>query len=345
MRTRMLTKSLTLIAVMLVLGAGMAAAQNVDYDQFEGSFEDFAADLASSLPLNSSIGNNTPDAYIGKLLAVPPNFSVGVTTGASTIPYKTVEAAMDDLDLEKGEIDRFSGIGVPMPAYTVDARVGGFVLPFDVGLKIGGVPRTDFGMMPAELEYFLVGADVRYALIEQGAVLPNLSVGAGYNYLQGAVFIPDVDNNDYTFEIPDGSGDELAFSDPDLSFDWQSSVIDFKVQASKQFLVVTPFAGLGASYGISAAGGGLESELLYEGSKATEDDIDDIEQAFEDAGYDAPELDRNDGIRIGSDVNGWGMRLFGGVGFNILALKLDLGAGYDVLGNNFMGSLSARFQL
>jgi hypothetical protein len=345
MKSHKSTRFLSIIAVLLVLTSGLAVAQNVDYKAFEDSFESFASDVASSLPLNSSIGNNTPDAYIGQLLSAPPHFSIGVTTGASTIPYKTIEAAMKDLDLKTGAINQFSGIGVPLPAYTVDARVGGFILPFDVGLKIGGVPRTDFGVMPADLEYFLVGADVRYAVIEQGAVLPNVSVGVGYNYLSGQVFVPDVYNNDYTFEIPDGSGDTLSFSDPDLTFNWQSSVIDFKVQASKQFLVVTPFAGLGTSVGISSAGGGLESALLYNGTKASNQDIKDIEDAFEAAGYDAPNLDPDQGILIGSDVNGWGLRAFGGVGFNILALKLDLGLGYDVLGSNLMGSLSARFQL
>lgn len=335
---------LSVTAVLLVLATGMAVGQDVDYRTFEDSFESFASDMASSLPLNSSIGNNTPDAYIGQLLSVPPHFSLGVTTGASTIPYKSVKAVMTDLDLDDGAIEQFSGLGVPLPAYTVDARVGGFILPFDVGLKLGGVPRTDFGVMPAELEYFLVGADVRYAVIEQGAVLPNVSVGVGYNYLSGQVFVPDVYSNEYTFEIP-GSGDELSFSDPDLTFNWRSSVIDFKVQASKQFLVVTPFAGLGTSLGISSAGGGLESELQYKGTAADSSDIKDIEDAFEGAGFDAPDLDPDQGILIGSDVHGWGLRAFGGVGFNILALKLDVGLGYDVLGSNLMGSLSGRFQL
>jgi hypothetical protein len=336
-----------IMTALLVLTSGLAVAQNVDYSTFEDSFESFASDVASSLPLNSSIGNNTPDAYIGQLLSAPPHFSIGVTTGASTIPYKTVEAAMKDLDLDTGQIDQLSGIGVPLPAYTVDARVGGFILPFDVGLKIGGVPRTDFGMLPAELEYFLVGADVRYAVIEQGAVLPNVSVGVGYNYLSGQVFVPDVVNAGYSVNIPDGSGgtDSLELSDPDLTFNWQSSVIDFKVQASKQFLVVTPFAGLGTSVGISSAGGGLRSDLTLNGSDVTDSTIRTIEDNFEAAGIDPPNLDKDDGISIGSDVNGWGLRAFGGVGFNILALKLDLGLGYDVLGGNLMGSLSARFQL
>ena len=334
------------VALTLIVPA-FAAAQTVDYDTFESSFENFAGDVASSLPLNSSIGNNTPDAYIGQLLSVPPHFSIGLTTGASTIPYKTIDDAMSDLDLDTGAIDQFSGIGVPLPAYTVDARVGGFLLPFDVGLKIGGVPSGTLGVGDTDLEYFLVGADVRYAVIEQNAVLPNVSVGVGYNYLSGQVFIPDVVDAGYEVGIPETST-SLRLSDPDLQFNWQSSVIDFKVQASKQFLIVTPFAGLGTSVGISSAGGGLESNLEYDDGTgyrdATSDDIKEIEDAFDAAGYDAPDLDKGS-IGVGDDVNGWAFRAFGGVGFNILAFKLDLGLGYDLIGRNLMGSLSARFQL
>ena len=97
--------------------------------------------------------------------------------------------------------------------------------------------------------------------------------------------------------------------------------------------------------GISSAGGGLRSDLKLNGSDVSSSDIQTIEDNFKAAGIDPPDLDNHSGISIGSDVNGWGLRAFGGVGFNILALKLDLGLGYDVLGGNLMGSLSARFQL
>lgn len=345
-----------LAAALLVLMSGLAAAQTVDYSTFEDSFESFATDVASSLPLNSSIGNTTPDAYIGKLLSAPPRFSIGLTTGASTIPYETIETAMNDLNLDTGQINQFSGIGVPLPAYTVDVRLGGFVLPFDVGLKVGGVPRTDFGVMPTEVEYLLAGADVRYAVIEENAVLPNLSIGAGYNFLSGQIFVPNVVNAGYQVDIPDGSGgiqSSLRLSDPDLTFNWQTSVVDFKVQASKKFLVVTPYAGFGTSVGLSSAGGGLFSKLQYDPdgpgaagySDVTRGDISDIEDDFNSVGIDPPDIDPEEGISIGSDVNGWAFRAFGGVGFNILALRLDVGVGYDILGRNVLGSVSGRFQL
>jgi hypothetical protein len=352
MTPRRLTCTICALAAMVLLGAPTAGAQTIDYSEFEDSFESFASDVASSLPLNSSIGNVTPDAYVGKLLSAPPHFSLGVTTGASTIPYDTVKDAMNQLGVDTGTIDQFSGIGVPLPAYTVDLRLGGFVLPFDVGLKLGGVPKTDFGVMPAQLEYFLAGADVRFALVEQTAALPNISIGAGYNYLAGQVFVPDAVPAGYELTIPDPSGgpDSLRFTDPDLTFNWRTSVVDFKAQISKKLLFITPYAGLGTSVGLSAAGGGLFSKLQYSDdggpyTDVTQSDIDQIEQNFDDAGIDVPDLDPEEGISIASDVDGWAFRAFGGVGFNIFVMRLDLGVGYDILGRNLLGSVSGRIQL
>ena len=71
MHTHHEVRFLSIMAALLVLTSGLAVAQNVDYSTFEDSFESFASDVASSLPLNSSIGNNTPDAYIGQLLSGP----------------------------------------------------------------------------------------------------------------------------------------------------------------------------------------------------------------------------------------------------------------------------------
>jgi hypothetical protein len=107
---------------------------------------------------------------------------------------------------------------------------------------------------------------------------------------------------------------------------------------------------LGTSVGLSAAGGGLFSKLQYSDdggpyTDVTQSDIDQIEQNFDDAGIDVPDLDPEEGISIASDVDGWAFRAFGGVGFNIFVMRLDLGVGYDILGRNLLGSVSGRIQL
>ncbi len=335
------------VAVVMLLSLGTQVdAQTISYDDFQEGLESFASDLASGLPLNATIGNTWSDAYIGPLFGAPPHFGVGLTIGASTLPFDTVDQVFTDLGLDMpSDVENFSSYGVPFPAYTADVRLGGFALPFDFGVKIGGLNSGMFGSMPFEFEYLLAGADIRYALVEEEGPKPDISVGIGYNYLYSEIVVPDVFGSTYSFEIPDGSGDILAFEDPDLAFNWGASVIDLKAQISKKVLILRPFAGLGTSYSTAQAGGGLRSRLLKNGTPVSQAEIDAIEAQFAAAGFPIPELDAEEGISVISDVSGWGFRVFGGMGFKILALNLDLGMGYDLLGKNLQASLGARMQL
>ena len=49
-------------------------------------FQTFATAAASSLPLETSVGLNWSDAYIGQF----PHFGIGLTVGAATIPFSAV---------------------------------------------------------------------------------------------------------------------------------------------------------------------------------------------------------------------------------------------------------------
>jgi hypothetical protein len=80
-------------------------------------------------------------------------------------------------------------------------------LPFgiDIGAFVGGVPSTDFK---------LLGAEVRYAILEGGVAVPAVAIRGGYTVLQGS-------------------------DDIDLS----SASIDLSV--SKGLTVFTPYGGIG----------------------------------------------------------------------------------------------------
>ncbi len=334
-------KTLVTIALLLVIGLiGVAPVfgQTVDYADFEAGFKDFATDLASGLPLNATIGNTWSDAYIGKLLGGVPHFGVGITVGASTLPYDTVNQVFTDLGLSMpSDIENFSSYGVPFPAYTADLRIGGFALPFDFGVKLGGLNSGMFGSMPFDFEYLLAGADIRFALIEEAGPKPDISVGIGYNYLYSEIVVPDVASG-YEVELP--NSERLQFADPDLAMNWGASVFDLKAQVSKKILILRPFGGLGLSYATSQVGGGLSSDVTYTGGS-----IEQAKQDLIDAGFPVPdELDQT-GINISSAVTGWGFRVFGGLGFKILLLNFDLGLGYDILGGNIQAALGARMQL
>ena len=57
--------------------------------------------------------------------------------------------------------------------------------------------------------------------------------------------------------LPSGGTYTFTFQNPTFNFFWNTNVIDAKVQVSKNLFIITPYIGLGASYGISNAGGGL----------------------------------------------------------------------------------------
>jgi hypothetical protein len=51
------------------------------------------------------------------------------------------------------------------------------------------------------------------------------------------------------------------------------------------------------------------------------------------------------GIRRRADPAGWALRLFGGTSINLLFLRLDLDADWNVLTGSYGGNVNLRFQL
>lgn len=344
-----------LVIVLLLSVAVTAWGQATTLGAYEDGFQNFVEEFSKSLPMNSTIGLNWSDAYIGQLMRVPPNFGVGVTAGVTTIPYRAFENLFDDLGVAiPGEISDFSAVGVPFPAYAIDARIGGFILPFDIGLKFGTLPGgVDFG--DANVEYTMFGADVRYAVMEQGIGLkPDISLALGYNRLNGAVSVPtgigriEIEEVPYDPNNPSATG-SLALDDPDLDFDWGANVIDLRAQASKKILFVEPHIGLGAAFGISDSSANLSSDVLLDtgGGYTVVDQttINNIKQAAQAAGITLPDDFDQTSFGVSSNVNTFALRIFGGTSFNILILRLDLGLMYNITSGSVGGSLGARIQL
>ena len=338
---------IVIVVVLLVFASYGAFAQAFSFAQFQTAFQDFANGAASALPLDSSVGLNWSDAYIGQLLDAPPHFGIGVTVGAATIPYSAVSNAMNAFGVSlPSNLNFLSSIGLPLPAYTVDVRIGGFILPFDIGLKFGYLPQNglaSFGISSFKMDYLIVGGDIRYALMKDSGFSPGLSVGIGYTYMRGEASLPNVFGGGVTVSnvtFPDNSVHSLGFSNPNLDFLWNTSVIDLKVQLSKNLFIITPYIGLGASYGISNAGGGMSANMTVDGSPATQSQIDQINQAT-GSNYTL----QNPGFAVKASANGFSTRVFGGLSFNIFILKLGLGAEYEFLSGSFAGMANARIQL
>jgi len=342
-------KKTVVVLLVLVLAAAGAFAQT--FTQFQSAFSGVAKGVSDSLALESSVGLAWSDAWVGQLADVPPHFGIGVTTGAALIPYASIQNALTTFSgaIPSG-VSFISSFGMPLPTYTVEVRLGGFLLPFDIGLKGGWIPSnglSSLGVSGISVDYLTLGGDFRLGIIQDRGFLPGLSLGVGYTYLRGSVDVPGVFSGpiNVTSISYGGNTYDVRFTDPSLNFNWSSSVIDAKLQLSKTLLFITPFAGVGASYGFSNAGGGMQAQMQVQKNglgyhAATQQDIDDLNAAT-GSSYTL----QNQGFGVTQATNGFSFRAFGGLSINIFFLKIGVGAEYEFVTGNLAGMANVRFQL
>ena len=345
-------KRITIVLILASLLTIPVTAQDVTdikevlFNDYAKSFVDFAEGAASALPFNTTVGLNWSDAYIGKF----PRFGVGLTVGTTLMPYSAFSGVAETLDVNLVDaVPIIETFGAPIPAYTLDARLGGFFLPFDVGFKIGFLPEDAKAFVPPNvtLDYLLVGGDVRIALLkERKGLIPDLSVGIGYNYLKGSVGMVGIVGK--TIDITNiGKAPlpviNLSLKDPNLTFGWTANAIDLKVQLSKKILIFTPSVGLGVAFGSGQAGGGLETEVLVDGEKITDEDIKNITEAAEAADQVVPDVTPVS-VSIFEESTGTSVRVFGGASVSLFFLKIDLCGMYNFTSKTLGGSVNARVQ-
>lgn len=396
-------KRFLLVFMILMFTAGGLAFGQLDVtqlDTYQDAFDQFALGVANVLPMASTVGLQWSDAYIGQF----PHLGFGVSAGFASIPLNTI---VDSLSLLEGltgvsATDIFAqepfatmsnyGLGLPFPAATADLRIGGFGLPFDIGLKFGMLPafaRDEIQRAVPEiqqLDYLLWGADIRMALVKERkrSIIPDITIGGGYNYFRGKIamggILPGFSMSGIT--LPDAgqvSADDpstwdqadtatntysVDFTSPEVGFQWESHVIDFKAQVSKKVLLLfTPYAGVGASYGRSRAGGGIYSGMSVSGDGTYDDLNQDLQNAIEIynqivasggdpadygmedlSGMTIPDPSVADGFVVNQWVNGWGFRVYGGLSINLWVLKIDASIMYDILGRSLGAQAGIRLQ-
>ena len=328
-------KILTLITISL-LAIGTVSAQTYDLDDVEASFEEFADGVANALPAATNLGLNWNDAYVGSF----PHMGLGLTLGIVMLPIDAFEDVYN-MTGNSDDFDDFSDIGIPLPVYTGDFRMGIPLLPIpmDMGFKFGVLNSNMLEIEDFDLGYMMVGADVRWGIWEDRGLRgfrPDLSIGVGYTYLKGNITVPI---DDQTIDVSDSIiYNDMNIRDTEMYFDWGSSVLDLKAQISKRILILNLSAGVGASYGWSHAGGGIRGTTVDVDGYAVDSVI--IDTLSDLAGVDID----TDGVDVTSDVSGGSFRVFGGAGLNLWLLKIDLGLLYAVPSNTLGGSLNVRLQ-
>ncbi|GHU23182.1 hypothetical protein FACS1894164_07050 [Spirochaetia bacterium] len=320
-------KKFTAIALSLSLFGAVPVFSQIDLSSITDKIDDFAGELAGTLPMTSTIGLNWSGAHVGL-------FGVGLSGGFTTLKSDTLGDLIGEFGVSGNRLPDWTGsLGTPLPAYAIDGRFG-ITKNLDIGVKFGWIPDSIKGLAGdnLNLDYLLAGAQVRLK------ILPIFHVGVGYNFLKGGIGTTLPVGT--TFDVGNPAT-TITVKDPELSLNWSSHVIDAQAQVSIPIIIATPYAGLGVNYAWSNAGYNLKvSTDLSPTDKTT----------LENAGIDISD-DKNFG-KTSEVAPGLGFRVYGGISFNVTILKIDLTVMYNLgsdvndLGNLFSdigqkGSLGA----
>ena len=185
-----MNKRLPLLLSLLTL-APASYADNLDIKQLSGiaqsEFRQFSEDMGAALSYKGII----PAESLGIT-----GFDVNVSVSATKLEYARIA----------GRVTNGSTVD-----YVLLPRVSahkGLPFGFDVGLSLSAVPSSNIK---------LVGAEVRYALVQGGVAMPAVAARASYSKLIGV--------------------DPLKFETKGLD-----------ISTSKGFAMVTPYAGAGVNW-------------------------------------------------------------------------------------------------
>ncbi len=267
---------------------------------------DFANDLNVTLPNAATQQNVYSSAWIGKLFpSAPPHFAVGFEAGVTKLNLKPLK--------EMTEIFGISGLPSLMvyPTITVNGRIGGFVLPFDIGFSGMYMDLSNLNSLADGLgiKMFNIGGDFRYALLKGEGVLPQVSLGVGYYYIGGRV----------------------SYSKDDLSakIDYSAHTFFLQAQISKTLLFFTPFAGV---RGIFSS---CDSDWTWNVSAARIANISNY-------------TDLSTGGGGKNSTNFFGQiipQIYGGFGMSLGFFSLNLSGALDLRNIIWAADLSLRFQM
>lgn len=274
-------------------------------------------DVMTDVIPNAQLQQNVwADAWIGHILP-KPNFGFGVNAGVSKLKLDSLKSAGDALGMD------MSGVPSTMvfPVATVDLRVGGFFLPFDVGFTISGLDTSKIGALdkaisPAYFDFFTIGGDIRYAVLKGGAILPKVSVGLGVYHMSGHIGAEK-----------DGSAAEMDFS---------ATTLSLSAQVSKKLVFFVPFAGARVMFTSSSVNWKAKAnwaKILKTNSNIQNAiDYGILPQTFS-GGTDKGLFEHVRPV------------IYGGFAFDLAVIDITLSGSYDFVSSIPSGAVSIRFAL
>ncbi|MCQ2610203.1 MAG: hypothetical protein MJ169_00510 [Treponema sp.] len=174
---------------------------------------------------NATVQQNVyAKAFIGKLFpAFPPHFGIGIDGGVTRLDATELNNAASMLGFTKLTNDMI------FPTFSANARIGGLFLPFDLSFSCFGFDSSKIKGIPNDftVNWFCIGGDLRWAILDGSGLLPALSIGAGYYYTKGIIGV----GNSSTASLSQETVMHTGFA---------------SIQLSKTIIFFTPYVGFRA---------------------------------------------------------------------------------------------------
>ena len=282
----------------------------------ENGLNDFCDDLADVIPNSQTQQNVYAEAWIGKIFP-GFHFGAGVNAGVSALDVSTLKDAA--LALGVDDVKDINDTLV-FPTITVDARLGGIILPFDIGVTAMSIDTSkmdsvDKAIDPVAIDFFTLGADIRYAIFQGGFMRPKWSVGAGFYYTKGGV---DVD-------------DDTAKA----SLDFKSTTFMVNTQASIKLLCLVPFIGGRALFSKTSVDWKVNADWARIIAKESDTYYEGVANALKWGILPRSFSGSSSGFSVYPQV-------FGGIGLDLLFLNLTVSGSYDIASKIPSAAVSVR---
>lgn len=272
--------------------------------------------IVDAMPDSLAMQGIYSDAWIGMLIP-KVHFGAGVNVSASTIDITPMKNVAKALDITFDNLpDKFV-----FPTIAADIRLGGIILPFDIGFSFikfdtSKYSQIDSALSPSAFDYLTIGGEFRYALLKGGKLRPKISVGGGYYYSKGSLTISD----------------EKA----DANLDFSTQIGFAEAQASIKLLFFTPFVGTRLMYAKS----GIDWSARAQWDKIISNSGDSYADGIRKAqawGF-LPS-------KISGESSGTSFRpiIFGGFGIDLFVMSLTISASYDFVSR--IPSAAASFRI
>ncbi len=278
----------------------------------ENGLNNFSKDLAPAISNAQLMQNVWAEAWLGKLV---PGFHLGagIDLGASQMKITALKDTAKAFGMS--EVSDLPDSFV-FPTVAGDVRLGGILLPFDIGASFMTIDSSrinalDEAISPMAFDFFTLGFDFRWAILQGKTWQPKFSVGAGYVFTKGGVGISSEEAN--------------------ANLNFKNHTAYLQAQLSKKLLFFIPYIGAKVAYTKSEVNWSATAQWnsIFDGN---ESDLGNLQ---------------NWGIlptEFSGGYDGWKIipQVYGGFCLDFAIINLTFGIGWDFVDKLASGAFSFR---